>query len=204
MDGDTLLISGIGEMDYSETEEVPWSSEQDNIKKVIIKPGVTNICSRAFQNCSGLKTIIIPNTVKSIGKDAFWGCDSLDSISIPNSVTYIGDNVFTGCKSLKSITIPNSVTCIGNFVFCNCDSLKKVTIEVNKKKTLLICVNAFSASSIEKLIMNGETILKCVSDEFIIGFGPNTTLYVPSSLYEKYRSTYPWSEFKNVEKTMVK
>ena len=39
--------------------------------------------------------------------------------------------------------------------------------------------------------MRGETLPKFANDNFALGLYETTTLYVPSSLYDEYRSTSP-------------
>ena len=121
--GGTLTISGTGDM-----EGAPWLSQRDEIKKVVIKDGVTNIGERAFYYCSGLTSLTIPNSVTSIGEYAFWQCSGLTSLTIPNSVTSIGEYAFYGCSCLTFLTIPNSVTSIGDGAFEVCSGLTSVTI----------------------------------------------------------------------------
>lgn len=99
----TLTISGTDMPDYiydnyNECYTIPWYSQRNKIKKVIIKSGVTNIGQMAFLDCSILTSITIPNSVTSIGSQAFKNCKSLESITIPNSVTTIGSEVFSGTK----------------------------------------------------------------------------------------------------------
>ena len=74
--------------------------DKENVKKVIIEDGVTEIGEWAFSHCTNLTNITIPNSVTSIGGCAFYECKSLKSINIPNSVTYIGDNAFEHCRNL--------------------------------------------------------------------------------------------------------
>ena len=121
--GGTLTISGTGDM-----EGAPWLSQRDEIKKVVIKDGVTNIGERAFYYCPGLTSLTIPNSVTSIGEYAFWQCSGLTSLTIPNSVTSIGEYAFDHCSGLTSVTIPNSVTSIGDGAFEVCSGLTSVTI----------------------------------------------------------------------------
>ena len=119
----TLTISGTGDM-----EGAPWLSQSDEIKKVVIKDGVTSIGEYAFSGCSGLTSLTIPNSVTSIGKSAFSGCSGLTSVTIPNSVTSIGYSAFSYCSGLTSLTIPNSVTSIGYSAFSSCSGLTSITI----------------------------------------------------------------------------
>ena len=86
----TLTISGTGNMtNFVDNRYVPWVSLRDEITKVVIKDGVTNIGDYAFWNCRPLSSVEIPNSVTSIGEYAFYGCSGLTSITIPNSVTSI-------------------------------------------------------------------------------------------------------------------
>ena len=125
----TLTISGTGEMDtWDSSSNVPWYSNRDSIKNVIIENGAMSIGDRAFCDCSGLMSVTIPNSVTSIGDMAFEGCSSLTSITIPNSITIIGWFAFEKCGSLTSVTIPNSVTSIGVGAFHSCSSLTNITI----------------------------------------------------------------------------
>ena len=126
-DDGTLTISGTSMPDYFE-KDIPWRSERDKIKKVIIEKGVTRIGKCAFYECPSLTSVTIPNSVTSLGAYAFAYCYKLASITIPNSVTSIGIRTFAGCSNLTSITIPNSVTDIGNYSFESCSHLVSITI----------------------------------------------------------------------------
>lgn len=66
-----LTIKGKGEMGDPIKTTV---YENKNIKKVVIKKGVTAISDFAFKGCKKLKKIILPSTLKKIGAHAFEGC----------------------------------------------------------------------------------------------------------------------------------
>ena len=157
---------------------------------------MTNIGANTFSGCSSLTSILIPNSVTSIGENAFSDCSGLTSVTIGNSVRKIGILAFDGCSGLTSVTIPNSVTSIEHNAFCDCKDLKKVTIDVNEN--LRITDPVFDETNIEELIMRGETLPKFANNNFALGLYETTTLYVPSSLYDEYRSTSPWSKFTNI------
>ena len=108
--------------------DIPWYSRREEIKKVVITDGVTNIGNYAFYDCDALTSIEIPNSVTSIGEKAFYDCSSLPFVIIPNSVTSIGKAVFEYCSGLTSAVIPNSVTSIGECTFYSCGNLTSVTI----------------------------------------------------------------------------
>ena len=113
---------------YATRGSYPWYSRRNDIKKIIIEDGVTNIEYGAFYACLGLKSVTIPNSVTTIGEYAFRSCIGLTSVAIPNSVTTIGKYAFSECSGLISITIPNSVTNIGIYAFKECSALTSIVI----------------------------------------------------------------------------
>ena len=109
--------------------KTPWNSRSNEIKKVVIKDGVTNIGNYAFYLCKNLTSVTIPNSVTSIGLCAFTHCKRLTSIKIPNSVKSIEGLAFYNCTRLTSVTIPNSVTSIKRSAFYGCEALKSITFK---------------------------------------------------------------------------
>ena len=89
--GTTLTISGKGEMPKSMV--FGKKSKTKNIKKVVIKKGVTTISKNAFKNCKKLKKVQLPSTLKKISGYAFYNT-ALTNVTIPNSVKYIGNYSF--------------------------------------------------------------------------------------------------------------
>ena len=94
-----------------------YSDENTEIKNLIIPNGVTSICDRAFDGCSGLTSVIIPNSVTSIGVVAFRYCFGLTSITIPNSVTSIKSEAFYGVDFLTIISLIENPFFVNNYVF---------------------------------------------------------------------------------------
>ena len=141
----TLTISGKGKMKswWSMYERSPWY-ENDKIKKLIIKNGVTGIGALSFSYCSSLTSVTCPSSITGIGNKAFCGCKSLTSITLPDSITSIGSDAFRQCYSLTSITIPKNVTIIEEGTFCGCKSLTSITIPDSVKR---IKSDAFSTCS---------------------------------------------------------
>ena len=167
-----------------------------SLTSITIPNSVTSFDIHAFDSCSGLTSIAIPNSVTSIEDYTFFDCTALTSVTIPESVTTIGPSAFSWCSALTSIHIPNSVSSIGIYAFQHCDSLKKVVIEVNKD--LDIGPYIYMQTDLEELIMIGENIPKSTNDNFAYKMYQKAILYVPSSLYDEYRSTYPWNKFANI------
>ena len=54
--------------------KAPWYDNREEIKKVVITDGVTNIGRSAFDMCNNLTSVTIPNSVTSIGGYAFDAC----------------------------------------------------------------------------------------------------------------------------------
>ena len=121
-----LTIKGKGEMGDPIKTTV---YENKNIKKVVIKKGVTAIADFAFKGCKKLKEIILPSTLKKIGAYAFEDCP-IKNITIPKSVKSIEPGAFAS-SSIKSITIPKTVKKLGEGVFGNCKKLESITMPGN-------------------------------------------------------------------------
>ena len=120
---DTLTLSGEGEMPGTS-----FGSYFPDVKKVVLKNGITSVSNNSFNNCAKLETVELPDGVTSIGEWAFRGCESLKEIRLPEGVTKIGGAAFSGCKALKEFYIPDSVTEIGSHAFDQCESLTEITI----------------------------------------------------------------------------
>ena len=131
----TLTISGTGSMeDYYPSNSpaanvpAPWYDQRDNVKLLVVSPGVTSIGSFAFSDCKNLVGTTIADSVASIGRSAFANCSSLMRVTLPNRLQAIGEGVFKGCTSLVTVAIPDSVTSIGISSFDSCNSLESVTL----------------------------------------------------------------------------
>ena len=155
----TLRISGSGSMrDWttSSSSSMSWQNTlyANEIEKVVIEKGITNIGDYAFYDCTALESITIPDGVTSIGIGAFTNCSnltniimpdsvtailpgafarcsSLRTIEIPNGVIYIEGETFSGCSNLETIQIPESVTNIDDDVFIDCYSLQNINVDEN-------------------------------------------------------------------------
>ncbi len=73
--------------------------------ELVVKDGITDIGSGAFNGCSALTVIRLPDSLTTVGDRAFYYCSALTAITIPASVTYIGSWAITGCTALVSITV---------------------------------------------------------------------------------------------------
>ena len=167
------------------------------LTSVTIPNSVTFIGDDAFFRCSGLTSVTIPNSVTSIGNSAFSRCNSLTSVTIPNSVTSIGNYAFQGCTGLTSVTIPNSVTYISTYAFYGCTGLTSVTIGSGVK---YIYGQAFAeCNKLEEVYCLAENVPRTDTNAFEKSYPEYTTLYVPASSLNAYKTTEPWSLFGTIK-----
>lgn len=163
-DNMTLTLSGSGGTwnYWTESNQSPFYSIADKIKKVVIKDGITGLGDYLFYNCSSISAVEFPNSLATIGRGLFSCCSSLKSISLPNNLSKLGSGVFyrTGleelvipegipyvpsalcqsCGSLKKVTIPQSCTAIYDYAFYKCEKLESIEIPANVE---LISYDAF-------------------------------------------------------------
>ena len=137
----TLTITGSGKttcyrVDYYEELDTndlelkkaqPWAAYDDQIRKVVIEEGITEIGNFNFMKCKNLETVQLPNTLKKIWSRAFWKCESLKEITIPDSVDVIADHAFASCEKLKTVQLSKSLTGLAEAVFYN-TGLTKIVI----------------------------------------------------------------------------
>ena len=192
-----------------------------SLTNITIPNSVTSIGSFAFCACSGLTSVTIPNSVTSIGSYVFSDCYSLTSVTIPNSVTSIGEFAFGGCSGLTSITIPNSVTSIGSFAFCACSGLTSVAIPnsvISIGGSAFLGCNSLTSITIPNSVTSignaafsnctgltsidvycyAETVPSTYSNAFDGSYINYSTLHVPESAIENYKTTVPWSGFQKI------
>ena len=117
-----LTISGTGDVTY-----LGWSKFKDQITKVVIQDGITNIISESFDQCVNLTSVTIPKSVTRIGNWAFSGCEKLKSVTLPEHLESIEMYAFHSCTSLTKIALPDRITKIPEHAFANCTSLQTVT-----------------------------------------------------------------------------
>ncbi|MCR5797408.1 MAG: leucine-rich repeat protein [Eubacterium sp.] len=107
----TMVITGKSGM----PDHVDFGKKKStkNIKKLIIKKGVTSVSDDAFKNCKKLKSVKLAKTIYKIGYNAFEGT-ALKRITIPKSVKYIGIFSFNNCKNLEEVTAPGDFSLLGS------------------------------------------------------------------------------------------
>ena len=177
-----------------------------SLKSVNIPECVTSIGPAAFNDCGSLASVTIPNGVTSIDNGAFCGCRSLKSITIPEGITRIGFDTFKGCRSLTTIIIPNGVTRIEGDAFMDCSGLASVTIPntvtniedgafYNCRSLTDVYCYAPEPPSVSTTDFEGSWDGYPFEQSYI---EEHTTLHVPASSLEKYKTALRWSDFCNI------
>ena len=143
-DGKTLTISGSGAMpdfDFPNGNLAPWWNYEalgmltsfgsfkleGELKKVVIKDGVTNVSNYALFCLPAATQVTLPDSVTSIGRYGIAMCSKLTGLSIPKSVTGIGDFGLAG-DGLTAVTLPDGLQSLGRGAFDSCASLTNTTL----------------------------------------------------------------------------
>ena len=191
-----LTISGTGAMiNFIYVNDTPWYSAKDNITKVVIDNGVTNIGSFSFNSFSGIEEVQIGTGVKEIGLGAFCDCTGIFNIEIPANVEKICEEAFMGCNSLAIVELKEGLKEISKAAFDQCTSL----IEINIPKTVeKIGAGAFvSCESLNKIeIPEG---IETIDEATFSGCSNLSEVNLPENLKEiKLDAFYKCSSLKEI------
>lgn len=144
LSGKTLTISGTGAMpdfDFPNGNLAPWWNYEalgmltsfgnfkleGELKKVVIKDGVTNVSNYALFFLPAATQITLPESVTSIGRYGIALCSKLNGISLPKAVTAIGDFGLAG-NSFTAVSLPDGLQTLGRGAFDACASLSGMTL----------------------------------------------------------------------------
>ncbi len=121
-----LTISGTGAI-----KEYAFSRSSLSTKKVVIKEEITEIGSKAFQNCEQIQTVTLPESLTTLEEGTFFGCSGLKKITIPKNCVTIGEDAFYCCSGLEEISVED-----GNPIFDSRGNCKALID--SKSNTLLL------------------------------------------------------------------
>ena len=152
LDGKTLTISGTGAMpdfDFPNGNLAPWWNYKalgmikagigglnlngikidpiGDLKKIVIKDGVTNVSNYALFFLPAATQITLPESVTSIGRYGIALCSKLNGISLPRAVTAIGDFGLAG-NSFTAVSLPDGLQALGRGAFDACASISGMTL----------------------------------------------------------------------------
>ena len=173
-------------------------SECKNLTTLTIPDGVDYISEGEFSDCVNLHTVVLPSSVKTIHNYAFSGCTALKEINLDH-LTLITSRVFDGCISLEAVDMP-LVEEIWQSAFQGCHGLKTITLGASIKSLM---PSAFGqCESLEDFYCYAEVLPEIPERDryslFKDSYVEYSTLHVPASAIELYRSTSPWSSFGSI------
>lgn len=126
-----------------------------------------------YLNDTEVTDLVIPKGVTTIKSMTFADAWCLTSVTIPEGVTTIEQSAFFSSADISKIVLPKSIQSIGRAAFAWCSHLSNV----------FCYATAVPAIDSEAFFLADDNI------------GNSSTLYVPSTSVEQYRSTEPWSRF---------
>ena len=172
----TLYVVGSGAY-TTYSSDASWYSNKDDINKIVVEEGITNIGTDAFSGCSNVTEVTLNNN-GTIGNFAFSDCTSLTRVNIGTGVTGLSSSYpFVRCANLSTINISDFVS------FNAIENLKYLTDSeygTAEEKTLMI--NGTTHPSTDELVVpEGVTVIK---NEAIRYFKNVTKINIPSTVTE--------------------
>ena len=159
-----------------------WNNE--DVKKIIISEGITEIGDRALGFTVNATEVSIPNSMEKISYSAFegsnllqnesnwengvyycdrWVLDSQEDITtcvLRDDTRGMQDSAFRSCTKLQSIVIPDTIHYIGEMTFNYCINLSSVSLPKDLK---IIGVDAFSSCKALSKLTIPEGV-SCIED----------------------------------------
>ena len=154
--GHTLTLSGKGALSLGEDEDdYPWAVYKKEIKKLVLKKGVTEIPYGVFTNYKNLKTIAVAETVKDLSCDALKGTAWYRAqpkgplylkhlllgykgkmpknfrLQVKDGTTAVSGGAMYGQQRLTEVTLPDSVIYLGEDAFRECPKLDTLHMSEN-------------------------------------------------------------------------
>ena len=194
-DNGVLTVWGNAEMEnYEKSSERPWDKHTKDVKKLIIKDGVTSVGNWSFADFESLEEIEFPNSLKTIGERAFYNCSSISYIKLPKGLKTIENGAFNSCIGVVRVSLPEGLEKIGNSAFMNLPKVPVITIPQNVEH---IGMWAFmGCTSLEQLYFEGD-VPQYIGDFCLADIYDDYVLYYSVDYRED------WQGFEKVEEKRV-
>lgn len=156
-------------------------------------PNCVSVGSYTFQSCSNLQTVDLP-VCSNVGYCAFDYCISIQSINIPNCkvIKFAG---LGNLKVLQSISIP-LCEFIGQYGLNNCYALTSISLPLCN---YIGPQGLYGCSSLSVVYIGTGIDTVCLLDGInaIEGCPALTSIYVPASLVESYKTATNWTYYSD-------
>ncbi len=198
----TITISGTGDMPnfITSDRDIPWYDSLENINKIVIDEGVTNVGAYSFYNSSAT-SISIPSTVKRIGDSAFGNMFLITKIDIPYGVEYINQYAFSGCQRLVDLTLPEGLKVISARAFKGCSSLKEVVIPYSVTSIGMYAFNM--CNKLENVVFQSMSSNVSIMSYAFMASGNLKSISVPKNAScDKYFFGYQTNKIKYADTVM--
>lgn len=155
-------------------------------------PNCIKVKGYAFNNCTSLQSANLP-LCEWLGVAAFNYCSLLSNVNLKNC-KYLDDNAFYHCSALTYIDLPNCSAMEGG-IFNYCKSLLTVKIPICES----INGGAFAnCTNLTQVYLNSVSIVTKLNYNNVFSRSPNlTSVYVPSSLVNAFKTAQYWSSISN-------
>ena len=162
--------------------------ENDKVKNLIVRDGITKIGSESFDECDYLESIILSASIVKIDEAAFYHCDELVDISFSNGLRFIESCAFQNCRNIENIILPDSLNTIGSYAFCGCDDLETIRIP---ESVSTIGESAFSGC-VNLTELKIPEAIESISDYLLHGCSGLTEFEIPDNVTSIGDSSFAW------------
>ena len=126
--GELTIPAKVGEIDVTGIAEKIFDEKKQELTKVIISAGITEIPRELFKGCANLEEVVFPETLTGIGLYSFAECGKLTGVEFPEGLKTIGTHAFVDCGNLEEVVFPETLTEIGSYAFARCKKLLAVEL----------------------------------------------------------------------------
>jgi hypothetical protein len=164
----TVTISGKGAMaNYGDMDTFapPWYDL--DVRKIVVKKGVTTIGDKAFAHCGNLQSVTIPEGVTSLGMQVFLDSPKLSTVTLPKSLKKVNKAAFYGAYvSAYKVASGNKYFSAAKGVLFNKKKTSLVAYPLRSKATSYTIPK--TVKSIEPYAFSMEAVASCKLKKLIV------------------------------------
>lgn len=119
-----------------QVEEGVLTEYLNNIKRIELPEGITEIGKSCFFDKRGINSVVFPKSLKRIRARAFRGCMGLETVEFLSEDIEIEEEAFLNCSSLKRIKLPHGEEYVLSGIQINEESSKNPIVETIHRQVL--------------------------------------------------------------------